>query len=46
MDTEKVAAELRREFEVAQAAKDQFINAHALDTMAIQLNGVRDAHRR
>jgi hypothetical protein len=46
MDTEKVAAELRREFGIAQASKDAFINAHALDTLAIQLNGVRDAHRR
>jgi len=46
MDTDKVAAELGREFGVAQTTKNQFIDAHALDTMAIQLNGVRDAHRR
>jgi hypothetical protein len=46
MDTEKVATELRREFARAQMMKDQFINAGALDTMALRLNEVRDAHRR
>jgi hypothetical protein len=46
MDTDKVSAELSREFDVAQNSKNQFINAHALDTLAVQLNGVRDAHRR
>jgi hypothetical protein len=46
MDTEKVATELRREFERAQMIKNQFMETHALDTMAIALNGVRDAHRR
>jgi hypothetical protein len=46
MDTEKVAAELRREFERAQMMKDQFIDNHALDTMALRLNEVRDDHRR
>jgi hypothetical protein len=46
MDTEKVAAELRREFEKSQTMKDQFIETHALDAMAIRLNEVRDAHRR
>jgi hypothetical protein len=44
MDTGKVAAELQREFAVAQAAKDQFVNTHALDTVAIRLNEIRDAH--
>jgi hypothetical protein len=46
MDTEKVAAELRREFERAMAMKGQLWDNHGLDTMAIALNGVRDAHRR
>jgi hypothetical protein len=46
MDTEKVATELRREFERAQMMKDQFINAGSLDTMALRLNEVRDGHRR
>jgi hypothetical protein len=46
MDTEKVAAELRREFARAQMIKDQFVDAHALDTMALRLNEVRDGHRR
>jgi len=46
LDTEKVAAELRREFERAQMIKNQLVETHALDTMAIALNGVRDAHRR
>lgn len=46
MDTDKVTAELHREFDIAQNSKNQFIDAHALDAMALQLNGVRDAHRR
>jgi hypothetical protein len=46
MDTEKAAAETRREFERAQMIKDQFIANGALDTMARRLNEVRDAHRR
>jgi hypothetical protein len=45
MDTDKVAAELQREFGVAQTSKNAFIDAHALDALALQLNGVRDAHR-
>ena len=46
MDTEKIAAELRREFEKSQMIKNQFVESHALDAMAIKLNEVRDAHRR
>jgi hypothetical protein len=44
MDTGKVAPELAREFGVAQGTKDQIVNSHALDAVAIQLNAVRDAH--
>jgi hypothetical protein len=39
-----VAPELAREFGVAQGTKDQIVNSHALDAVAIQLNAVRDAH--
>jgi len=46
MDTEKVAAELQREFDRAQMMKDQFIANRGLETMALRLNEVRDAHRR
>jgi hypothetical protein len=46
MDTAKVEAELRREFERALTMKGQFVDAHSLDAVAIALNGVRDSHRR
>lgn len=46
MNTDKVSAELSREFDIANNAKNQFIDNRALDAMALQLNGVRDAHRR
>jgi hypothetical protein len=46
MDTAKVEAELRREFERALLMKGQFVDAHSLDAVAIALNGVRDSHRR
>jgi hypothetical protein len=46
LDTTAVAAELQREFDIAQAAKNQFVETRALDAMAARLNSVRDAHRR
>lgn len=46
LDTSKVAPELVREFERSQLMKNDFIEARALDAMAIQINSVRDAHRR
>jgi hypothetical protein len=46
MDTSKVEAELRREFERAQMMKGQFLEAHALDALALQINAVRESHRR
>jgi len=45
MDTSKVGAEVVREFEKSQQTKNQFIETNALDTMAAQVNRVRDAHR-
>jgi hypothetical protein len=46
IDTAKVGAEVSREFEKSQLEKNAFIENHALDTMAVQVNSVRDAHRR
>jgi hypothetical protein len=46
MGTEKVAAELRREFERALMMKQQLVDTHGLDAMAVRLNEVREAHRR
>ena len=46
MPTDKVAPELQREFDKSQITKSQIVDAHALDTLAIALNEVRDAHRR
>ena len=45
MDTSKVRAELIREFAKSQETKNAFIETRALDTMAVQVNSVRDAHR-
>jgi hypothetical protein len=46
LDTSKVAPEVAREFERSQLMKNDFIDARALDAMAVQVNSVRDAHRR
>jgi hypothetical protein len=46
MDTTAVAAEMQREFDIAQATKNQFVEARALDAMAARLISVRNAHRR
>ena len=46
MDTSKVEPELRREFERALMMKQQFVDTHALDAMAVAINSVREAHRR
>jgi hypothetical protein len=40
------ADKVRSEFENAQGVKNQVVESHALDTLAIRLNGVRDTHRR
>jgi hypothetical protein len=39
------ADKVRSEFDKAQEAKNQVVETHALDTLAIRLNAVRDAHR-
>lgn len=46
MATDKVAAELRREFERALLMKQQLVDSHGLDAAAIRINEVREAHRR
>jgi hypothetical protein len=45
MNADEVANTVRDDFAHAQAVKDQVVQTHALDALAIALNSVRDSHR-
>lgn len=45
INVDGTADTVRADFEKAQAVKDDVVGTHALDALAIALNGVRDSHR-